>query len=100
MPSFRLVDPDFDQAGSCNVVILVTKRMRLTQRMDKLTIVLTKFNEHVFGRNKLLIVVFKPLVSADVTDGPNGHAADLARSFRNVICDGEDLIGMFIEQQV
>src|SRR6185369_1668027 len=100
MPAFRFVDPNFYETGSSDVFILVTDRMRHSQRIDELLVVLTKLTHHLDRGDKLVIVVFESLVSRNLTDRSNSRAANLARAFGNVVGDGEDLTGVFVEQQV
>ena len=48
----------------------------------------------------LLVVVAQPLVSGDVANRAQGRAADLAGAFRDVVRHREDLIPLFVQQQM
>src|SRR4051812_20973907 len=90
-PSFALVDPDLDQAGSSNVVVLLANGVSGPQRPRQVLVVRAEFRQHVVRRYKLLLVVAEALVSADVPDGADRGAADLAGALGEVIGHGEDL---------
>jgi len=49
--AFRLIDPDFDQAGSRDVVVAVAKFMRLAEQSSQFQIVRAKLQQHLLRRD-------------------------------------------------
>src|SRR6266478_9605286 len=99
-PALGLIDPDLNQAGRSDVIVFLTDLMGGTEASCELLVVGSKFCQHVFRGDYFRVVVFQALKSGNVADGVDGGPTDLARSFRNVIRHGEDLLGLLVEQQV
>ena len=70
--AFGLVDPDFDQAGRRDIVVLFAHSVRGTQIPRQVLVVRHQLPEHLAGADELLVVVPQALVSCDVGDRPAG----------------------------
>src|SRR6185437_826655 len=66
--AFRLVDPDFDQAGGRDVAMLVAEAVRFSQARGELLVVSAQFGQHVQRLDVLGIVVQYALRARDVAD--------------------------------
>src|SRR5262245_58487122 len=84
-PSFGLVDPDLDDAGGGDVVVLLANAVSGPHGLRELLVVRAQFRQHVLGRDELLVVVAEPLVPADVADGVECGAADLAGALGDLV---------------
>ena len=60
----------------------------------------TKLCQHVLRSYEFFVVVFQALVPCNVADRSESGSADLARSFRDIVSHGEDLLAMLIQQQM
>src|ERR1700693_3740697 len=59
-----------------------------------------KLCQHLFGRDKLVIVVRQALMARDVTDRTDGGSAKFARPLGDVVRHGEDLRSLLVQEQV
>ena len=66
----------------------------------QLGIIVPKFGKHLPGEKTPVVGIFDPLMTGDVPDTSQRISPNLACTFRNVIRHGEDLFGLFIEQQM
>src|ERR1700751_1970268 len=94
------IDPVFQQACARHVAVLVAEVVDLPHARGELLVVVAKLGQHVLGRHVIGVIVQDTLQAADVSDGPQGGAADLANALGNVIGGGEDLVALLIQQQV
>ena len=99
-PPFGLVDPNLDQTGGGDIIVVIANLVCGPQTSRQLLVVIAQFADHLERSNRFLIVIFQSLVFADVADGTDRCPADLARPFRDVVGHGEDLRGLLVEQQV
>jgi hypothetical protein len=70
-----LVDPDFDQAGCGNVMVLIAKVVGLTQARREGLVVFAQFGEHVRWFYVFSIIVEYALEPGDVADRPERSAS-------------------------
>src|SRR5271167_1281394 len=94
------INPDFDQAGGSNIVMLVADSVGLAQTRSQSLVVLAQLGQHILGLDILGIVVQYALQPRDVANGPERGSAYLAYALGNRISHGEDLVGLFVQQQV
>jgi hypothetical protein len=78
-PPLGLVDPVLDQAGGRDVFVLLAEFMGGAQLSRQLPVVVTKFSEHVLGRDKFGVVVLQALMLRDITNGVNRRRQGRAR---------------------
>ena len=95
-PAFRLIGPVFQQAGSCNIAVLIAERMGFAHELDKAQIVVSELGEHVVRRDVFGIVVHKALPAAYVSDRVDGAASDLAPALGNSVRHRKNLVTLFI----
>lgn len=95
--AFGLVDPDLNQASGGVVASLAGDLVGGSQAFNQGPVVGVKFEEHVAGGHKFLIVVDDALQLGNVTDGADGRAPDFANALGDIVGDFEDLSGLFIE---
>ena len=74
--------------------------MRLPQARRKSLVVLPQFGEHVLWLDVLGIVVQHALQASDVAYGPKGRPSHLANPLGDRIGHREELVGLFIQEQV
>jgi len=98
--SLGLVDPNLNEAGAGDVVVLLAKGMHLTQVCGQLAVVVSQLGKHVERRNKTCVIVENTLQARDLADRAKRGAANLANTFGDRICDGKDLIGLLIQETV
>src|ERR1700690_4288600 len=66
--SLGFVNPDFDQAGSRDVTVLVAHVMSLTQPACEGLVVVAKFSQHIQRFDVSCVVVQNALGACDVAD--------------------------------
>src|SRR5580698_807367 len=98
--AFGFVDPDFDQAGSGHIVVLIANVVGFAQTAHQVFVVFTQLGEHVVGLNVVGVVVLDSLQASDMSDRANRRLAELADALGNRIAHGEDLVALLIQQQV
>src|SRR6516164_11828633 len=98
--SLGLVDPVLDQAGAGHVVVFVADRVSLAQARHQLLVVVAQLGKHVQRRDEVGVVVQHPLQATDVADRAQRGAADLAYAFGDVVGGGEDLLALFVEEEM
>jgi hypothetical protein len=98
--AFRLVDPDFNQAGRADVAMLVAKVVCFAQPRGKRLIVFAQLGQHVERLDITRIIIEHPLEAADLPDGAHRHAAQLADPFRDRVGHGKELLTLLVEHQV
>jgi len=76
--SLRLIDPSFDEARSCNILIFLADTVGLTKASGERLAVLAQLREHVLWLDICGIVVQYALQAGDVADGPEGVASNLS----------------------
>jgi len=81
-------------------VVAVADGVGGTQEAGQLAVVVGQFGQHAFGRDVLGVVVQQALGALNVTNGPDGGAADLAGALRNHVGGGEDLVTLLVQHQV
>src|ERR1700689_384696 len=69
--ALSLVNPDFDQTGGSDVVVLFTYLVRCAQISRQIQVVRTKLGQHVFRGHALGVVVLEALMLRDIADGPD-----------------------------
>ena len=99
-PPLGLVDPVLEQARARDVVVLVAESVRLAHVRGELLVVLTQLCQHVERRDIVRVVVQDALHAADLADRAQGRTTDLAHAFGDVVGRGEDLVALFVEQEV
>lgn len=65
-----------------------------------LSVVVSKFGEHVHRRNEISVVVQNALQAADMPDRTQCRASDLAHAFGNGVGRSEDLVTLLVEKKV
>src|SRR6516225_4158790 len=95
-----LVDPVLDQAGASHVVVLVANRVGLAQARYQLLVVVAQLREHVEGGDEVCVVVQHALQAADVADGPQRSAADLAHALGDGVGGRENLLALLVEEEM
>src|SRR5271170_5356422 len=98
--ALSLVNPDLDQTGRGDVVVLFTYLVRRTHASRQIQIVRAKLSQHVLRRHVLLVVVLQPLMLRDVADGPESSSAEFACPLGDIVRHREDLSTLIIEQQM
>src|SRR5882762_10789935 len=98
--SLGFVDPDFDQAGGGDVSMFLAHVVRLAQTRGECLVVLAHFGEHVLRLHIVGIVVLHALHAADMPDGLERGSTDLAYPLGDGIGHREQLIRLFVEQQM
>jgi hypothetical protein len=98
--SLGFVDPDFEQTGRRDVIVLVAKCMGLPHVGGELPVVVAELGKHCRRRDELGVVVEQPLQPADMADRPQRRTADLAHALGDGVGRGEDLVALLVEQQV
>lgn len=58
--------------------------MRLTHTQYQRFLVFVKFGKHIFGRNKIRVVVRNPLQARNVANRTDGCSADFANPFGDI----------------
>src|SRR5438094_9135435 len=84
-PALRLVNPVLNQAGGCDIVVLLADLMRGAQEPCQFPVVGAKLCKHVFRTHRLLVVILQPLIPGDIVDGMARGSVDLSRSFWGVV---------------
>jgi hypothetical protein len=74
--------------------------LSLAYARSQLLVVLAKLGKHVERRDEVGVVILDSLQGADVTDGAEGRAADLADALGDGVGCGKDLIGLLVQQQI
>ena len=82
------------------VIVLGADLMRFAQQRDEMAVVVAQLGEHVLGRHVVGIVVGNALQAGDMADRTQRHAADLAGTLGNRIGGREDLLALFVQQQM
>src|SRR5712672_948942 len=95
-----LVDPNLNEAGAGDVVVLVAKGVRLTQVCGQLAVVISQLGKHVERRNKVCVIVENTLQARYLANRAKRGAPNLPNTFGDGICGREDLIGLLIQELV
>jgi hypothetical protein len=95
-----LVDPDFDEAGGGDIIMLSAELVRLAHEFDQLLIVGGQLEDYVNGRDGRFIVVFQALVAGDVADGAERETAEFSGALGDVVGHGENLLTLLVEKKV
>ena len=98
--TFGFVDPNFDQAGRGYIPMLVANLMRFAQPAGEITIVFPQLRQHVERLDVGGVIVFHALHFSDLAGRTQRRPANLADAFRHRIGHGEELVGLFVEEQV
>src|SRR5262249_11230305 len=98
--SLSLVDPILQKARAGDVSMLFAQRVGLAHSQHNLTVVFAEFSEHVARRDEIRVIVGDALKTGDMADRAQGRAADFSHAFGHRVGGGEDLLRLFIEQQV
>ena len=98
--TLRLVDPDFDETGRADIVMLIAELVRLAHEFDQPLIVGGQLEHHICGRDGRFVVVLQTLVVGYVTDRSKRTSPEFACALGNVVCHAEDLLGLFVQQKV
>jgi hypothetical protein len=80
--------------------VAIADFVRTAQVLGEQDAVRLQLQKHPGRRKLFVVVVLEPLVPRDVADGTEGRAAQFAGAFRESVCHCEDLIGMFVQQQM
>jgi len=99
-PPFGFVDPVLDQTRRSDVVMLVAHCMRLAQVSAEFLIVGEQLPEHRLSRKRRIVAILQTLVTRDVANRPQGHAAKLSDPLRDVVSHGENLVAVVVQQEV
>src|SRR5207253_5736302 len=99
-PALRLVDPNFHEAGSGDVVILAAYLVRGAQKPRELLIIRAKLGQHVFRTDELFVVVLEALVLGYIANRAKGGPSNLTSPLRDIVCHGENLLRLLVEQKV
>ena len=98
--ALSLVDPILDQAGGRHIVVLLAEFMSGTKFSRELLIVVEKLGQHINRRDEFRVVVLQPLMLCDVPDRVDRGPAKLASALGDIVGHGEDLLRLFVKQQV
>src|SRR5262245_8635533 len=96
----RLVDPNLDQTGGGDIVVMVANLVGSPQTSRWLLVVIAKLAYHLLWAYGFLIVVLQLLVLRNIADRTDRCPADLAGALGNCVGHGEDLRRLLVEQQV
>ena len=97
--TLRLVDPDFNETGRADIVMLITALVRLAHEFDQPLIVGGQLEHHMCGRNGRFVVVLQTLVVGYVTDRSKRTSPEFACALGDVVRHAEDLLALFVEQK-
>src|SRR5581483_5245930 len=95
-----LVDPDLEQARGGGILVLVAKLVRLAHRLGHGLVVVHELAEHFDRLHEVFVVIANALVLGDVADRAQRQSADLAHALRKLVGGPENLLGLFVEEQV
>src|SRR5579859_5294247 len=79
----RFVDPDFEQAGGCDVAMLVAKLVRLAHARGERSVVFAQLGEHVGRLDVVRVIVENALRLRYLTDRLQGGSAHFANPLGN-----------------
>src|SRR5882757_6485599 len=94
------VDPHLKQAGSGDIVVLITKGVCFPHVGCELPVVVSKLSEHTGRRHEFGIIVEQALQTTDLADGAQCRPIDLAHALGDWIGRREDLCALLVEKEV
>src|SRR5262249_17317626 len=97
---FCLIYVDLDLAGGGHVAVLFADVMSLAHRRDEALVVVPQLGQHILGIDIGRIVIGDALMARYVADRSQRGAAQLADAFGKHVGHCEDLIGLFVKQEV
>jgi len=80
--------------------VFVAQAMRFAHGGDDALVVVAQLSQHVLRLDVIGVVVGQPLLARYVADRAQRVTADLAHPFGDHVGGGEDLVGLFVEQQM
>ena len=98
--AFCLIDPILQQARGCDIILFVAQVMHLAHTGKHSPVVFAQFGEHVRPIDILRVVIAEALQAANVPNGVNRNAANLAYALGDIIRHRENLVAVLIEQQM
>jgi hypothetical protein len=99
-PPLGLVNPDFDQTGGRHVIVFIASLVCRTEIAGQRQIIGVELFEHFSRSNALIVVVLQALMPRDIADRVQGSPSDFASTLGNIIRHAENLLAVFVEQQV
>src|SRR5262245_57811694 len=97
---FGFVDPNLDQTGGRDIVVVVANLVGGPQTSRQLLVVIAQLADHLERSDRFVIIIFQPLVFPDVADRTDRCPANLARALCDIVGHREDLRRLLVEQQV
>src|SRR3979490_3311778 len=91
-PPFGFVNPNFNKAGSSNVLMFFADTMGLTQARGECLAVLAQLSKHVPRLDVRGIIIRYALQAGDMADGPKRGSPYLADALSDRVRHGEELI--------
>jgi len=99
-PALRLIDPAFEKTGSGDVARFIAQRVDRAHAENQSLFIFVQLADHVLRRDEVGIVVGYALQAGDMADGADRGPADFAHALGNVVCHGEDLVAVVVEEQM
>lgn len=93
-----VIDEGFEQAGGCDIIMLVADIVGFAHGSDHTLVVFSQFREHVRWLDISGVIVGKALMARNVADRTQCRLADLAHALSDNVSGGENLVGLLIEQ--